>query len=68
MLGKSKHSRPHSPNKRKESKVKFDVSKYNLECFLPKGPVTKIAPKKLIKAVTSRTSHHDEKPTIKNKL
>lgn len=59
MIGKSKLNRPSSPKIKRESKIKFNVSRTYLECFLPKSIITaKSVSKKVGKSNTYRTPYH----------
>lgn len=58
MIGKSRSNRPSSPKNKKESKIKFNVTRYNLECFLPKSSGAKSVSKKIGKSTTSRKPYH----------
>lgn len=58
MIGKSR-PKPSSPMNKKDHKIKFNVSRTYLECFLPKTTGTKSASKKIVKPSTLRTPYHE---------
>jgi hypothetical protein len=58
MISKSRPNRPGSPKSKRESKIKFTVSRSYLECFLPKSIGAKSVSKKVGKSNTNRTPYH----------